>query len=142
MRKIACVAGIARRQSNVNSVTRLLLVARPGPLADGLLGLLARIPGVEIVGPVDDLPSVLLAMSQLGPATLVIDSGPFGEQVSAVVRQLGIECPGSRCIVLADDVHQQRAVQRAGADAALLKGCPPAELVATVRGLLVAGPGL
>ncbi|MDP2661537.1 MAG: hypothetical protein Q8R28_12490 [Dehalococcoidia bacterium] len=118
----------------------MLLVAGAGPLADGLAGLLTRIPGVEIVGRVEDLPSVLVTVSQLGPTTVVLDSGPFAEQTPAMVRQLRAALPGSRCIVLADDVQQQRAAQAAGADAALLKGCRPTELVATVQGLLVARP--
>lgn len=128
------------KTSPMSSIARVLLVARAGPLADALAGLLMRIPGVEIVGRVEDLPSVLVIVSQLGPTTVVLDSGPFAEETPAMVRQLEAALPGSRCIVLADDVQQQWAAQTAGADAALLKGCRPANLVATVRGLLITEP--
>ncbi len=117
---------------------RLILVARAGPLADGLQGLLATIPGVEIVGPVDGLLPVLATMSQPGPATVLLDSGSFAKQCPTMVRQLRAVLPGIKFMVLADDVSQQRAAENAGADIVLLKGCRPAELVAAVRDLLLA----
>lgn len=126
----------------MTSSAQLLLVVRPGPLAEGLSGVLMAIPGVEIIGQVEDLSSALVMMLGLGQAAVLLDSGPFAEETPAMVRRLKAVLPGSRCIVLADDVQQQRAAENAGADAVLLKGCRPAEIVAAIRGLPIAKPAL
>ncbi len=122
----------------MTAIARLLLVAKAGPLADGLEGLLMTIPGVEIVGPVDGLSSALAAILELRPVVVLLDSGAVEGQPAAVVRQLRAVLPDSGCVVLADDVTQRRVAEEGGADAVLLKGCRPAELAAAVRRLLIA----
>jgi DNA-binding response OmpR family regulator len=52
------------------------------------------------------------------------------------VRQAKAKWPRARCIFLADSVQQQVEAEAAGADAVLLKGVPPAKLIATVVRLL------
>ncbi len=113
---------------------RVLLLTRIGPLADGLSGLLISIPDVQIVGPVPSLSLALAALAELTPATIIVESGTFRREISAVICKLKATSPTNRCIVIADDVQQQQAALAAGADAALLKGCRPSEVLATVRG--------
>ncbi len=113
--------------------TRVLLITRAGPLADGLAGLLISIPGVEIVGPVKRLSLALATVAELAPAMIIVESGAFAQKITTFVRELKAISPASRCIVIVDDVPQQQAAKAAGADAVLLKGCRPSEVLATVR---------
>lgn len=118
------------------AIARLLLVAKAGPLADGLRGLLMTIPGVEIVGPEEELSSALAAILKHRPAVVLLEADLAERKPAAVVRQLKAMSPNSSCVVLADDVTQRRVAEEEGADAVLLKGCRPAELVDAVRRLL------
>ncbi len=116
-------------------IARLLLVARAGPLADGLKGFLSTISEVQVIGHVDELSSSMVAISDMGPTVVVLAFGPSPEQNLAAVTWLEAALPESRYIVLANDVQQQRAAEDLGADAVLLEGCSPSELLAAIRAL-------
>ncbi|MGE5619120.1 MAG: hypothetical protein ACM3US_07665 [Sphingomonadaceae bacterium] len=118
--------------------SRLLLVVKAGPLADGLQGLLKTIPGVEAIVWTNSFPSTLAEMVALRPAVIVLDLDPVEAQPAEVLCRLKTAFPDSSYVVLANDVAQRRVAEEAGADAVLLMGCRPSELVETVRGLLTA----
>jgi DNA-binding NarL/FixJ family response regulator len=61
----------------------------------------------------------------------VLDSG--GDQLFATIKQ---SSPGTRCLVLAGDVRQQKESEDAGADLVLLEGIPAATLAAAIEALL------
>jgi DNA-binding NarL/FixJ family response regulator len=113
-----------------------LIVANPGPLRDGLRVLLIAMPEISAVEEVCDLPSALKIALGRAPALVVLDSGPAGGEIWRAVRQVKARWPHARCIFLADSVEQQSEAEAAGADATLLKGVPPAKLIATVVRLL------
>ncbi len=59
------------------------------------------------------------------------------KQVSALAKQIKAQQPETRCLVLADNVHQQQAVtDAAGANGALLKGFSTAMLFAAIQQVL------
>lgn len=117
----------------MGAIARLLLVAKSGPLADGLLGFLAAIPEVQVIGHLDRCPASTATVADLHPSVVVLAFGRLAEQDLAAVRRLRAALPESRCVVLAQDVQQQRVAQTAGADAVLINGCRPGELVAAIR---------
>jgi len=119
------------------SCASVLIIARPGPLRDGLQALLTAIPQIDTVEWVCDLSSVLDMTSEHCPALVFLDAGTAGGEISLAVRRAKTRWPQAQCLFLANDVQQQREAENANADAALLKGFPPAKLVATIAGLLL-----
>jgi DNA-binding NarL/FixJ family response regulator len=113
----------------------VLIVARESFLRSGLEALLSsigRIEGVEVAG---DHPAALKLIAGQPPA-LVMLAGGQPEQLWQAVREIkGLSLP-TRCVVLVEDVAQQVAAGAAQADAVLLQGTSPDELVAAVEKLL------
>lgn len=117
-------------------VTLALIVARPGPLRNSLQALMTTMPQIEVLAETSD-PAALLRMGAgMQPDVVLLDADLPEEQVWAALRQIREEWSQTRSIVLTEDSQQQQAAQAAGADVALLKGHPAAELVATIEGLL------
>ncbi len=113
-----------------------LIVAKPGPLRDGLRALLTAMPEVHAVEEICDLPSALEMALGRAPALVVLDSGLAGSEIWLAVRQAKAKWPQAQCIFLADSVEEQYEAEAAGADATLLKGVSPARLIATMVRLL------
>jgi DNA-binding NarL/FixJ family response regulator len=113
-----------------------LVVGRPGPLQDSLAALLATIPALETVTLSGDISATLENVCAWNPDIVLLDSSTPGCTLSKVLDLVRQERPQMRWIVLADNVQQQQDAQADGADAALLKGAPAAELVMMIERLL------
>ena len=113
-----------------------LIVAKPGPLRDGLQALLIAVPQVDAVEQICDLSSALEMSFERSPALVLLDSGLAGSGIRPAVRQAKARWPQARSIFLADSVQQQCEAEAVGVDAVLLKGTLPERLVATIQGLL------
>jgi DNA-binding NarL/FixJ family response regulator len=91
---------------------------------------------IEILAETSD-PSALLRLgTEIQPHIVLLDADLPGDQVSTALGQIRDEWCLTRSIVLVQDSQQQHWVQAAGADAALVKGCPAARLIATIEELL------
>jgi DNA-binding NarL/FixJ family response regulator len=113
-----------------------LIVARPGPLRDGIEALLASVAQVEVVGKAE-LASTALSIAAEHPLDLLLlDAGLPGSEAGRLLQACRRQRPGLRCIALADDAAQERAARASGADAALLKGFPADRFAETVEQLL------
>jgi len=116
--------------------TSALLAVRPGPLRDALRVLMSTIPRIGIVQEARDAPSMLDMAIEHHPALVLLEAGlPGGGGWSAIDRIKAI-WPEALFLVLADTCQEKRAARAAHADAVLLKGLPPAQLVETIEGLL------
>ena len=113
-----------------------LIVARPGPLRDGLQALMTAIPQIDAVREMDDLSSALRVVFERSPALVLLDSNLASGEVWMTVRRARARWPQARCILLADNVQQHQEAEAAGVDAVLLKGFPAAKLIATIVRLL------
>jgi CheY-like chemotaxis protein len=113
-----------------------LIVANPGPLRDGLRALLIAMLEVHAVEEACDLPSALKMALGRPPALVVLDSGLAGSEIWLAARQAKAKWPQAQCIFLVNSVKEQSEAEAAGADAVLLKGVPPAKLIATIVRLL------
>jgi DNA-binding NarL/FixJ family response regulator len=117
-------------------VTLALVVARPGPLRNGLQAVMTTMPQIEILAETTD-PSTLLRMGdEIQPDIVLLDADLPEEQVWAAVRRIKEEWSQTRSIVLVKDSQQQQRAQAAGADVVLIKGHPAARLIAIIEGLL------
>ena len=116
----------------IMTTKRIVILTESSSLQQGLLALTTAIPGVEAVcadGSVPvmwglpDCDLVLLDMSITGGVTL------------RILQQIAAR-KSTRCIAFSDDVQQCVEAREAGADVALLKGYPAAQLVKIIEDLL------
>lgn len=114
----------------------VLIAARPGLIRDGLQAVLAAMPQIEMMDPVDDGPSALKKMAEHQPALVLLDTNLPDDQVWTLLQQIKARWPQIQCLILADSGRQQQTAQAAGADGVLIKGFPTKELYASVKRLL------
>jgi DNA-binding NarL/FixJ family response regulator len=118
---------------------RVLIVAKPGPLRDGLQALVGALPRVRPAEH-DDVESALRNGNRRGKVALVLlDAGLVGDGMGAALRSMKGKWPQARYIALVDDVRQHHSAAMAGADIVLMKGFRPSRLVETIVRLLPPG---
>ena len=123
-------------QETMNDPVLALIVARPGPVRDGLRALLTAIPRIASLREIDDAASALRAVEQHRPVLVLISVGSPGDEVWDLLPQIKAGYPRTRFILLVDDVQQQQLAQAAGAEGVFLKGAPASRLSATIKHLL------
>lgn len=133
---LICCCRVGLLQKNLVSV---LIVSRPGPIADGLQAIVASMPGASGTYHAPDAPQALKALAQLRPQLVILDFGLPNRQAATLLHMMRADCPGTRCIVLAGTVAERTAAEEAGADATVLEGCPALNLIATLERLLARG---
>lgn len=114
----------------------VLIVAHADEMRRGLQALLGSIPHITSVELADDTVSALQAIAAYQPELVLLDLYLLGDEIWSALRQIRRLSPGSRRVVLADDVDQLAEVKAPAAEAVLLKGTPPGQLVTTVERLL------
>ncbi len=114
----------------------VLIVARPGRMRDSLRALLRAIPQLEIVGQADNGSSALGMVTNYHPSLVLLDSDLPDDEAWTVLKKTKSEWPQTRCIVLANSVHQQWLAKTAGADSVLLTGFPATKFFAAIEALL------
>ncbi len=114
----------------------VLVVARPGPLRDGLVALLKALPQVSTVEQATTATAAIKTVESQRPALVLVDSGLPGDDAWTVLKQLKTRRPAVRCVVLSDTVQHYRQAEAAGASRALLTGIPAPQLSVTLEGLL------
>lgn len=113
-----------------------LIVTGVNCLQNGLLALTTAMPQLELVDEAGDASMALRIVDEHPPDLVLLDADLPGNQAWAVLKHIKAGCPHTHCIVLADDVQQQKDAETLGADAVVLKGTPPAKLIAAIEGLL------
>lgn len=113
----------------------VLIAACEGHLKDALRAMLVSMPDVMILE-AEDAAQAEAALLEHRPDLVVIDSGLPGNLAMQLVSATQNLKPRARCSILVDNVVQQAAALRAGADRAPLKGEPPERLFAMVEQLL------
>jgi DNA-binding NarL/FixJ family response regulator len=117
-------------------VTLALIVARPGPLRNGLQALMTTMPQIEILAETAD-PSALLRMGAGNqPDVVLLDASLPEDQVWSALGRIKAEQSQTRSIVLVEDSQQQQKAQAAGADVVLIQGTPAGQLIAAIEGIL------
>lgn len=113
-----------------------LIVARPGPLREGMEALLASVPQVELVATVGRASAALSVAVAQPLDLLLLDAGLPDDDDCRLLRLCRRQRADLRCIALADDTAQEQAARAAGADAVFLKGFPADAFAETVEQLL------
>ncbi|MGA4539995.1 response regulator [Uniformispora flossi] len=114
---------------------RLLLADDHPVVREGLAGMLAGEPDLEVVGAADDGAQAVALAAELRPDVVLMDLRMPGTDGVAATGRITRELPGIRVLILTTydtDTDIVRAVE-AGAAGYLLKDTPRAELAAAVR---------
>jgi DNA-binding NarL/FixJ family response regulator len=109
-----------------------LIIAAPSPLQDGLLALMTTFSQINAVFVAEDASLALRMVKDHRPNLILLDIHLPGSM--AVLEQIKNQWPQTRCIVLVDNVEQEREVKEA--DAVLLEGFSPSLLLTTIENLL------
>lgn len=116
-----------------------LIVARPGPLREGIEALLASVPAIRVVDGVGRASTALSIAADQPLDLLLLDVGLPGDEASRILASCRRQRPGLRCIALADNLAQEQVAKALGAEAVFLKGFPADRFADTVEALLREG---
>jgi DNA-binding NarL/FixJ family response regulator len=119
----------------MDGATRILIIARPGHFRSSLMALLKTLTGAELF-PADNLTSIDQEVTaQAAPHLVLVDRDSLSSSGQEVLAALRLRWPGTRCLVLVDNVyrHQYGAARPTGADCVLAKSVPAGELLRTVQ---------
>jgi DNA-binding NarL/FixJ family response regulator len=122
-------------------MTRVLIVDDHPVFRDGLAGLLATLPGVEVTGTAGTAEQALAAIKQTAPDVVLMDINlPDASGVEATRRAAQI-APGTAVLVvtMVDDDDTVFAALAAGARGYVLKGASAGEIAAALRTIAAGG---
>jgi len=120
----------------VNHFAPALIVASPGRIRDSLKTMLRAVPNIETVYQANDAPTASKIITEYHPSLVLLDSKLANNDIQSVSRQIKIESPQTRFVVLVDNIQQQWMAKVADADTVLAIGCPATIFFTTIEGLL------
>ena len=109
-----------------------LIAAAPSPLQDGLLALMTTSNQISAVFVAEEASIALRMVKDHRPNLVLLDS--HLPEAQMVLEQIKNQWPQTRCIVLVSSGEQERSVKEA--DAVLIEGFSPSQLLATIEVLL------
>jgi DNA-binding NarL/FixJ family response regulator len=95
--------------------------------------LLARQPGLQVVGEAGDADSLLAQALDLAPDVVLLDRRLRGMATEELVQALRRATTGVRVIILGDRPEMRQAAFEAGGDAFVAKVDPPERLLAAIK---------
>jgi DNA-binding NarL/FixJ family response regulator len=116
--------------------TLALVVTGSGSQQDGLVAIATTVAQIHALLVAEEVPRALKMIGDHRPALVLLDMTLLGEEAGTVLKQITAEYPSIGCIILADDVQQQREAEAAGVGAVLIKGYPAGKLIEAIESLL------
>jgi len=116
-----------------NAGSSALIVANSVQLRERLQTLLKTISRIGTVFQVHDAPWALKRIAECHPALVLLDYKLANNDIQSVVRQIKIESPQTRCVILIDDIRQQWLAKIADVDGVLLTGFSAGEFLTTIE---------
>ncbi|MGA7812199.1 response regulator [Caballeronia sp.] len=122
-------------------MTRVLIADDHALVRDGLRHILQNASGFDVAGEANDGPSTLALIRSVHAHVIVLDLSMPGRTGVELVKQIKLETPGLRILVLTMHAEHQYAVRafKAGASGYLTKESASAELVAAVTKVAAGG---
>lgn len=112
----------------------VLVLASSGQLLEGLQILLRATPSVELLGCLVDGELTAEMLQSGAPDVLLIDDAILGEDIHTALGQITDAWPGTRYIVLAEDVERKQIIDSIGTIETLLKGSPAEHFFKAILG--------
>jgi DNA-binding NarL/FixJ family response regulator len=122
-------------------MTRVLIVDDHPVFRDGLAGLLATLPGIEVAGAAGTAEDALAAIRQTAPDVVLMDINLPGASGVEATRRAAQIAPGTAVLVvtMVDDDDTVFAALAAGARGYILKGASADEIAAALRTVAAGG---
>jgi DNA-binding NarL/FixJ family response regulator len=122
-------------------MTRVLIVDDHPVFRDGLAGLLATLPEVEVVGTAGTAEEALAALQGSAPDVVLMDINLPGASGVEATRRAGQIAPATAVLVVSmvDDDDSVFAALAAGARGYVLKGASAGEITAALRTVAAGG---
>jgi DNA-binding NarL/FixJ family response regulator len=122
-------------------VTRVLIVDDHPVFRDGLAGLLATLPEVEVTGTAGTAEEALAAITETAPDVVLMDINLPGASGVEATRRASQIAPGTAVLVvtMVDDDDTVFAALAAGARGYVLKGASADEITAALRTVAAGG---
>ena len=108
-----------------------LVVARPGPVCDGLVALLVAIPDVRKIVQVAGAQDAWDFTQTLCPNITLIHASPLSSSLTNFVLQMKLFCVQPIVAIVNSEEDRQTAVSN-GADVVFMEGLPSAKLAAHI----------
>jgi DNA-binding NarL/FixJ family response regulator len=112
----------------------ILIMAKPGALRTGLQALLQSINREHTVLFAEDRTQILELFREMPASLFILEEDWAGGKIWDVLLDVKRLAPRIKCIVLLEDVQEKSA--EILADAAILKGTSPEQLVSVIESLL------
>lgn len=131
----------------METMVRILIVARPGHFRDSLVAVLKTLPRVELFL-VDGLNSSYweeLSLPQPAIALADLDATVLDASDASQATSLSLlkgKWPGTRCVALVDNFQQARAARLGNVDLTLSRSASAGELLSAIQRLSAGGPAL
>ena len=112
-----------------------LVVARPGPVCDGLVALLGAIPDVRKIVQVTGAQDAWDFTQTLCPNITLIHASPLSSSLANFVQQMKLFCVQPIVVIVNSEEDRKTAVAD-GADIVVMEGLPSSKLAMHITTLL------
>ena len=113
----------------------VLIVAKTGPLRDGLHAFLTTLPGVGLVSITDDYGVAIEYLSERCPALVLLVPNGYNQDLESVNKMKDI-CPQMCLLALITNEEDRETIAAWKVDATLFNGEKVSELSTTIEALL------
>lgn len=115
----------------------VLLAVKPGQFRNALQNLLSTMQGFDVISLTGDLDAALTVAQIQRPAIVLVDIAMLQQEPNNTEQLIGaVGSKGGRCIVITENMRQQRLLETSGALRAVVRGTHPHELVEIIETIL------
>lgn len=123
-----------KKLPETGSSIRVLVADEQRRVRRGLRELLDSYPDIETVSDVNSYSEALDLVAELDPDVVVLGCRTMSRDCILASREIKKRLPTTRTVILAVSAPREWWVRGSGADACLVKGCLPGELLDAIRG--------
>jgi len=110
-----------------------LIVARAGALRDALEALISTVPPINQVEVMDENENIFQKIPLIKPSMIILEANPPDHSKAGCLKALKERFPDIPCILIVEEIYQERSSDFSRADAVILEGSPPEELIGLIQ---------